>query len=237
MDFREITKCIIEGEYCNELMYTGIYRENQWGESHHSSRGFRPSNHFGQFDRLDLSDGVDKARFEADRKGMLVARKETPSKNPLSSPDASNALQMDRQRDRTFDQDVSHVSNFQWHPHYFTLVLSRSYKDRNVSQSFIRGDLQENSRLYCSVGCEHRSCRLFQSGHRLYSSRGQCVLSFRRQFDETFVRQVLQTFRISQVKGDGLSSSDANDRYKENFRASQEILFSIQEHLHEEETR
>ena len=44
---------------------------------------------FGQFDRLDLSDGVDKARFEADRKGMLVARKETPSKNPLSSPDAS----------------------------------------------------------------------------------------------------------------------------------------------------
>ena len=45
-------------------MYTGIYRENQWGESHHSSRGFRPSNHFGQFDRLDLSDGVDKARFE-----------------------------------------------------------------------------------------------------------------------------------------------------------------------------
>ena len=64
-----------------------------------------------------------------------------------------------------------------------------------------------------------------------YSSRGQCVLSFRRQFDETFVRQVLQTFRISQVKGDGLSSSDANDRYKENFRASQEILFSIQEHL------
>ena len=82
-----------------------------------------------------------------------------------------------------------------------------SYKDLETFRNRLsEGTYTENSRGYMnvqlavSIGLADSS----SSGHRLYSSRGQCVLSFRRQFDETFVRQVpLQTFRISQVKGDG----------------------------------